>query len=464
MNRVGLALLLIVLSACTPPQVAAPTAVLIKGTVVTPEAVIRDGWVAVDQGKILSITAAKPALAGARTLETADIIFPGFVDLHNHPLYNIYRRWTPPQLYPSRYDWRNADAYKQAIATPHGPIAPAHFCDIDRFVELKELVGGTTTLIGISQPRGTDISCIAGLARNLDWFTGFYEVKAGQKVGPERVVNVLGVQPNDVQYAPAGLGDTLNKGEADLLVIHIAEGQRGDERTQKEFAELERLGWLTPRTAVIHGVALTRADFAKMHAAGATLVWSPRSNLALYGDTANVADAVAENVAIALAPDWSPTGSTNMLAELKFAKGVSDSRFQGLFTAKQLFEMATAVPARTARIDDKVGALKPGLYADLFLLQGDAGAPYDALAKAAPEDVTLTLVNGVPVSGRGAYMAALGVTQAEETPLFDAAGRCNAKVAINTAAAGGSFAETVARLGKALADHGVTLAPLAECD
>ena len=52
------------------------------------------------------------------------------------------------------------------------------------------------------------------------------------------------------------------------------------------------------------------------------------------------------------------------------------------YQARQLFEMATAVPARIARIDDKVGSLKPGLAADLFLLRGDVSKPFDALAAA----------------------------------------------------------------------------------
>ena len=453
MTRLGWALLLISMWVASA-EAAAPATFAIKGTVVTPGAVLKDGWVVVDGDRIISVTATKPALDIARTLETTDIIFPGFVDLHNHPLYNIYPRWTPPQAYHNRYEWRGDEAYMKAIAGPHRPLAPAHFCDIDRFVELKELLGGTTTLIGISQPRDTDISCIAGLARNLDWFSGFN----GTKVAAEKIVNVLGVQPDDVKFAPPGLADSLKTGAADLLVIHIAEGRRKDAKTEGEFAALENQGWLTGRTAVIHGVALTRADFARMRAVGATLVWSPRSNMELYKETADVAAAAAEKVAIALAPDWSPTGSTNMLAELKFAKQVSDSQFKGLFTAKQLFEMSTAVPAKAARIDDKVGSLRPGLFADLFLLRGDANAPYDALAKASPDDVTLTVVNGVPVSGQAAHLKTLGVAQVEETTL------CKASVAINTAAAGVSLADTRARLGKAMTEQGVSLAPLAECD
>ncbi|MHB1207330.1 MAG: amidohydrolase family protein [Rhodospirillaceae bacterium] len=436
-------------------QAAAPRAVvLLSGTVVTSDAVLQNGWVAIDNGKIVSVTADKPNIPAARVLATGDIIFPGFVDLHNHPLYNVYPRWTPPVLYGNRYQWRSAPEYVAALAEPHGKVVAANFCDMDAFVELKGLFGGTTTTLGISQPRDTSIACIAGLARNLDWFTGFY----GTAVGQERVRAALGVQPGDIRDTAPALAASLRNGQIDLMAIHIAEGQRNDPLSQGEFAELEKLGLLTPRTAIIHGVALTRADFAKVHAAGAALVWSPRSNFELYGETARINDAAAENVTIALAPDWSPTGSTNMLAELKFAKRISDSRFNALFSAKQLFEMASSIPARIAHIDDKVGALKPGLYADLFLLRGDPAHPYDALVNAAPDDVALTMVGGVAISGDVRYLTALGVTQAEPTTV------CTAQVAINTQAlAGGSLADIKKRLNKALTDNKVGLGPMAEC-
>src|SRR6185295_13800387 len=108
----------------------------------------------------------------------------------------------------------------------------------------------------------------------------------------------------------------------------------------------KELKLLTPNTAIIHGVALTESDFAEIRAAGASFVWSPRSNFELYGETADLAAAVRQKVTMALAPDWSPTGSTNMLAEIGYAKGVIDRQFKGLISPRQLFEMATSVPAR----------------------------------------------------------------------------------------------------------------------
>ena len=71
---------------------------------------------------------------------------------------------------------------------------------------------------------------------------------------------------------------------------------------------LKAKGLLTDMTVIIHGTALERPDFAEMRAAptirtdgvgdgrGAKLVWSPLSNMLLYGETANVYEALAEGV------------------------------------------------------------------------------------------------------------------------------------------------------------------------
>ncbi len=426
---------------------------LINGTVVAPDRVIPNGWVAIRDGKILSISDTKPVLPTARTLTTRDIIFPGFVDLHNHPLYGVFPRWKPPKVYPNRYEWRADAGYWQAIQTPELKLVTTHFCDMDAYVELKALAGGTTSLLGIYRPADTAVisPCVSGLVRNLDWASGFH----GTGMGQERAGNILGVRPSDLKLSEETLA-RIKTGPMDLIAVHLGEGQRNDADSRAEFARLKDLDLLTPNTAVIHGVALSESDFREIKNAGAAFIWSPRSNFELYGETADIAAAIRQKVTMALAPDWSPTGSTNMLAEIGYAKSVIDRQFKGLISPQQLFEMATLVPARIAHIDDKVSSLKPGLYADLFLLRGDTAKPFDALAGAAPQDVTLTLVNGVPIYGSRDYLDALGAAP-------EAVTMCNQAKAINTQAMPGKFADIIARLTLALAGEKLTLAGLAEC-
>ena len=44
-----------------------------------------------------------------------------------------------------------------------------------------------------------------------------------------------------------------------------------------------------PNSAFIHAIGLKPGDYVKMALDGTSIVWSPRSNVSLYGDTAQVA-------------------------------------------------------------------------------------------------------------------------------------------------------------------------------
>jgi cytosine/adenosine deaminase-related metal-dependent hydrolase len=442
MKRFLLALLLSAASA------AQAETLLINGTIVAADRVIPSGWLIIEDGKIRAITEARPDAKADKELVTKDIVFPGFVDLHNHPLYGIFPRWKPGKTYANRYQWRGDAGYLTSIQNPEGKLVTEHFCDMDAYVELQQLMGGTTSILGLYQPADTPKvePCVEGLARNLDWASGFH----GAGVGNERMANVLGVRPNDIKLSPQAM-EKVKSGDYDLIAVHLAEGRRGDADSQAEFAQLKSLGLLSEKTAIIHGGGLREADFAEIAKARAAFVWSPRSNFELYGETADVPAAMRQKVVIALAPDWSPTGSMNMLAEVGYAKQVSDRDFGKAFSSKYLFEMATVIPARVAKIDDKVGSLKPGVFADVFLLRGDASDPYEALVKAKPQDVTLTMVNGKPIYGARDYLTKLGAPSEALTVCGEARA-----AALPIGAISG-------RLQKALADEKLKLGPLTEC-
>ena len=101
-----------------------------------------------------------------------------------------------------------------------------------------------------------------------------------------------------------------------------------------------------------------------------------------------------------------------MLAEIQYAAQLNKTNLGGFFSNQQLFEMATSIPARIARIDDKVGTIQQGLFADLFLLRGDATRPFDSLVQSKPQDVSLVMVNGVPIYGDATLMSKFNVTKA----------------------------------------------------
>jgi 5-methylthioadenosine/S-adenosylhomocysteine deaminase len=433
---------------------------VLSGAVVTPDKVLSQGWVVVKDGHILSVLEKAPEDAKGIVIETNGIIFPGFVDLHDHPMYNIFKRWTPKTAFKNRYEWRDLPEYIALVGKPGGDLQKkddSTFCDIDEFVEIKALLGGTTSLAGISGRRGFADPvprCVSGLARNLDWASGFY----GSTVGSERVENTLGVTPRDLKEPDVRrISDELSGKKIDLLLIHVGEGNSTDTEASVEFRALKGLGFLGAHTAIIHGVALGSDDFREMRTSDTGLIWSPRSNMELYGSTANVAEAFRQGVTIALAPDWSPTGSTNSLAELRYASQLSHDKMSDLVSDRYLFEMSTSIPARIAGINEKVGSVKEGLYADLFVLSGDTSHPYSALAHAKPEDVQLVLVGGVAIYGSDKLLAPFQL----KTEPIDV---CGKKMYLNSGALTASaFSDVVGRLTNDLKTYKLELGPLEEC-
>jgi len=102
---------------------------------------------------------------------------------------------------------------------------------------------------------------------------------------------------------------------------------------------------------------------------------------------------------IAIAPDWSPTGSSGMLQELNYANA-----WFKYFGTKQLTAMATSIPAQLTRLNDRIGKLQGGLYADLLVIRRRQRSPYDSVVTATPADIQLVVIGGRPIYGDSALM------------------------------------------------------------
>src|SRR5205807_2577654 len=145
----------------------------------------------------------------------------------------------------------------------------------------------------------------------------------------------------------------------------------------------------------IHCVALTDADLGVFADHGGSMVWSPLSNFLLYGKTADLTAAVHHNVPIALGSDWAPSGSTNLLSELKVAR-LAAAHIGVPLTSHDLVAMATRSPAHMIGWSPLLGRLASGSRADLVVVHGTTADPYDALIDATEADIDLVVIDGVP--------------------------------------------------------------------
>ena len=93
---------------------------------------------------------------------------------------------------------------------------------------------------------------------------------------------------------------------------------------------------------------------------GTALIWSPRSNITLYGDTARVTEARAPRRAIALGTDWMPSGSMNLLRELQLRRRAQQDLLRQLLHRRAALADGDANAAAVTATDDVIGILAPG--------------------------------------------------------------------------------------------------------
>jgi len=412
---------------------------------VMPETVIEDGTVLIQDGRIVASGARVTLPAGTKIVHTDGIIAPGLIDLHNHLSWNIFPRWKPIEEFGNRYDWQQKPVYKIQMTVPHELITREGLeCEAERYAEVKAITEGETSVTG--SMHGT---CVQHLTRNLD---------VDPELGPGLGKIIYDVFP--LQMSPEAL-DAANAAliahPRGSLLIHLSEGAPHDASAMREFAMLKGRGLLRPGVSLIHGVAITPEGFAEMAGRGVGLVWSPRSNVELYGDTANVAAAKAAGVHIALAPDWSPTGSVGLLGELNYASMWNQAQVSPPFTERELVIMATANAAELVNLSGQIGSLAPGHAADLIVLRRRSNLhdAYWTITHSLPEDLQLVLIGGRALYGDAALMQPFGAASEETLQI------CGASKKLETG--GKAFVETERRLEQTLHQAGRYLAPLAEC-
>jgi hypothetical protein len=193
-------------------------------------------------------------------------------------------------------------------------------------------------------------------------------------------------------------------------VPHVSEGIDVDARN--EFLCLtdavpKGKNLLDGRSAIIHGVGLTTKDIALIAQKGVKLVWSPRSNISLYGETARVTEFDKLGVPIGLGTDWLPSGSMNMLRELACADDFNKHNLGGYFTDEKLWLMATKGSAQALGFDGVTGELAEGKTADIAIFAKNGRKDFRAVIGASEKDLGLVLRSGKVLVGSSSVVAGL---------------------------------------------------------
>jgi cytosine/adenosine deaminase-related metal-dependent hydrolase len=363
-------------------------------------AVLDNGVVYVQAGAITAVQErSAPAPGGFDTikpLDTKGTIYPGLIDLHNHLSYNALQLWDVPKRFENRDQWAHGDTYRKLITGPMKVLAhtPTYVPAIVRYVEAKCLVAGTTTSQGLALSSYAGIQhYYRGIVRNVE--------QTDDPVLPEAADHIADVDAKSREKF------LKRQKQLPCLLLHLSEGTNDAARQHFLALKFPAGTWaISGSLAGIHCVALEPADFNVLANAGAAMVWSPLSNLLLYGQTAKIKDAVAAGLTIGLGPDWSPSGSKNLLWELKIARLVANQE-QAPLSDFDLIAMATRNAAKILRWDKQLGTLEAGKRADLLVVSNRDGDPYQHLLTRSEHDIELVVINGVPRYGASQPMRRL---------------------------------------------------------
>ncbi len=353
---------------------------VIQGDILTKDKTYLGGSVVVENNKITYV-GCEPSITSATVITCPDaVVSAGLINAHDHITYDNQAPddWGA-ERFDAQNDWRktlNGHSNHNASGTSNHEVG-----------ELRQLLAGTTSLFGSGSA--------TGLLRNLDKEavddvdSAEYETFPLQESSGELCSNSTtacscsNFTPKiktGVNYGPH-IGEGIN--DYALNELYCLSGT-GD-GSRNIFSQ---------KLAIIHGVAATPDLTEKMAKADTKLIWSPRSNISLYGDTARVTMYDNTGVTIALGTDWIASGSANMLREYECADFLNSYYFNHQFSDYQLWMMGTYNAALALGFESVIGNLAEGMLADIAVFAKNGRELHRAVLEADYKDVMLVMLNG----------------------------------------------------------------------
>ncbi len=335
------------------------------------------------------------------------VVSPGLINAHDHISFQANPAMTTTERYEHRHDWRVGNDGHTRVNNG-GNATNLQM----RWAEVRQIMAGTTSIVGATYNAGN-----AGLMRNLDTTpTG----QLGNLTGSSGIdSDTFPLNDNSGLELTSGcnypaLPLTVPTAAGTAYIPHVAEGIEAS--AHNEFVCLTQnngVGVLSPRTGFVHGIGLKAHDIALMSSTGSSLVWSPRSNVSLYGDTASINLYKSLGVNIALGTDWTISGSMNILRELQCAEGLNANYFGNKLSDEDLWKMVTANGAAATATTQHIGRLLPGRLADIAIFKRQGSNFFRSIIDAQPEDVVLTMRGGRFMYGDANVIAQSGTASCD---------------------------------------------------
>ncbi len=319
------------------------------------------------------------------------MLVPGFVDTHVHyPQVDVIASYGTQLL-----DWLNRYTFPAELAfaeRAHADAAADFFLD-------RVLENGTTTaaVFCTVHPQSVDAFFTASEARGLGMIagkclmdrhapegltdtadTGYRDSKALIERWHGHARSRYAITP---RFAPTStlpqmqaMGQLAREHPDVYIQSHVAENRAEIAWVNELFPGhrsyldvYDHYGLLRDRSIYAHCIHLDDADRARMTAAGSTPSFCPTSNLFIGSGLYNLQQALDAGNVVSVGTDVGGGTSYSMLRTLGEAYKVQQLLGTSLSPAYALY-LATLGGARALSLDDEIGSITPGKFADFALL------------------------------------------------------------------------------------------------
>lgn len=395
-----------------------------------------------DDGRIAWLGAVADLPSGFRDLPASDyddnLILPGFIDTHVH--YPQYRILAAPGK--DLLDWLNRFTFPEEARYADADYA-AHTASL--FLDRLAQHGTTSALAFCTVHKGSaDALFTAAAGRNMALVSGktlmdrnapanlrddpesaardtteLYRRWHGKGRARYAITPRFAITSTEAQLAACG--QLLRDLPEALLHTHLSESAPELAALAKLYpddadytAVYERFGLVGDRSLFAHGIHLSERECRVLHEAGSAVIHCPTSNTFLGSGLMSMPQLAkpARPVAYGIATDVGGGTSYSMLATMGEAYKVQ--MLAGYKpSAVELFQLATRGNAARLKLDGQIGALEPGKWADIVVLDPKATpvmADRAALSESL-EDVLFALailgddraVTATYIAGRNVY-------------------------------------------------------------
>ena len=354
---------------------------------------IRNGWLALDRGRIVDVGDGSPPDTSPVHELTACAVLPALVNAHVHLELSWMAGQVPPA--PSMPGWVDRlMALRRTIDRElHAPIGRAVR---DARASGTALVGDiTNTLAPYDALLDSDVS--AAIFRELLGFNtpDPARVVADAAAQVAELTPVARLRPSLVPHAPYSVSPALLQGIAAVsagrpISIHVAESQeelqflRDGTGAWRDLLQrlnawndtwrapgcgpveyLARFGLVNDRLLAVHGVQFTDDELRSLAAAGATVVTCPRSNRWTGAGEPPLERFYASGVRVAIGTDsLASVEDLQMFKEIAAVRALAPD-----VPAPRILESATKSGAEALGFGEELGTIEPRKRAELLAVK-----------------------------------------------------------------------------------------------